>query len=149
MGSVQAVTSIVTAIAAILGFIGLIVQLKKLECDLQVAARGSIYDMAARLKEIFVDNPEMRKYFFDGVSISEDAEHYPKAIAIADYFCLYLEQISTQSANIAPEHRESWLFYAAAIDHNSSIIKNYLSDKRFWYAPDFWDTVESYPQKRL
>lgn len=95
-------------------------------------------------------SPEMRKYFLDGVDIQEDDKDFPKVMAITDLYCLYLEQIATQSRNIAPEHRESWLTYASSIYHKSPIIKSYLSDKKSWYAPEFWKAVEDYgPNKSI
>ena len=88
--------------------------------------------MAARLKEVFVSDPEMRPYFLEGKMLSEDSPQFHKAIAIADYYCLYLEQITTQARNIAPEHRDSWLTYAAAVYWRSPLIQHYLADKKAW-----------------
>src|SRR5690606_28756965 len=109
-------------LVAVFGVVGLILQLRGVERDLRSAARGHIYDMAARLKEVFAADPDMRRYFFDGETLPADSALLPKAIAVADYYyCLYLEQITTQSRNIAPEHRKSWLTYASAIYHRSPI----------------------------
>lgn len=86
--------------------------------------------MSARLKEVFVTYPEIQKYFFDGIDIQENDENYSKIAAITDYYCLYLEQITTQSRNIAPEYRESWLTYASFIYQQSPIMQRYLLDKK-------------------
>ncbi len=124
------------------GFLVVIIQLFKLDKSLRSSARGSIYDMASRIKEVFLSKPHLREYFFEGVAISRDHEHYSEAVAVADYYCLYLEQITTQKTNLDKSERDSWLKYAHDIYHSSPILKEYLEDKKEWYSRKFWDVIE-------
>ena len=52
--------------------------------------------MASRIKEVFLTRPQLRKYFFGNVAIARSDIHFDEVMAIADYYCLYLEQIATQ-----------------------------------------------------
>lgn len=140
--SIQDVTAVVGVVIAIVGFAAVILQLRQVERGLRSSARGSIYDMGSRMKEVFMAHPNMRSYFFDGQEIDKEHDDYEVAIAIADYFCLYLEQITTQGESISTHSRNSWYRYARDVYSNSPLLQTYLEDKRDWYAPKFWDVVE-------
>lgn len=129
-------------VISIAGFVIVIFQLANLDQSLKSSARGSIYDMASRIKEVFLAKPYLRKYFHDGVGISREDSLYDEVVAMADYFCLYLEQITTQKANIDEEERQSWLKYAHDIYHNSPVIQEYIKDKGDWYSKKFWSVIK-------
>ncbi len=129
-------------IIAALGFLAVIWQLRQLDKDLKSNTRTSIYDMAARIKDVFLSRPHLRPYFFEGVAIDDKDKDYEEALAVADYFCLYLEQISTQRETIAKQDRDAWCRYAHDIYQNSPIIQAYLEDKREWYSRPFWQVME-------
>lgn len=139
--SLETLSSVAGAAIAALGFAAILYQLRQLDQDMKSNTRTSIYDMAARIKEVFLNRPHLRPYFFDGQAISPDNAHYGEALAVADYYCLYLEQITTQQATIADSDRTAWCKYAYDIYHNSPIIKAYLSDKKQWYSEPFWKVM--------
>lgn len=129
-------------VISVIGFAAIIIQLNQLERGLRSSARGSIYDMAARVKELFLKYPEMRSYFFDGDPIEPNHQDYNLAINIADYVCLYLEQITTQGESIQATSRKSWFRYARETYQNSPLLQQHLNGKENWYAPIFWDVLE-------
>ena len=124
------------------GFLIIIYQLTHLDKSLKSSARGSIYDMASRIKEVFLERPHLRKYFFEGVEISPGDQHYDEVMAVADYYCLYLEQITTQKNNIDKSEQESWIKYAHDVYHGSPALQSYLEGKRDWYSSKFWVVME-------
>lgn len=138
----QAVAAIAGVIVALLGFLAILYQFRQLDLDLKSNTRGSIYEMAATVKQVFIDHPELMPYFFEDKEISKSDDQYQRVIAVADLYCLYLEQIATQSESISAENRLSWLKYAAGIYRGSFVIRSYLNDKRDWYSKEFWDAVE-------
>jgi len=139
--NIDVITDICGLIISFAGFLVVIIQLFRVDKSLKSSARGSIFDMSSRIKEIFLSKPYLRQYFFDGKAITIDHEHYQEALAVADYYCLYLEQITTQKSNIDKVERDSWLKYVHDIYHDSPIIKEYLKDKREWYSPKFWEVI--------
>ncbi|WP_372719647.1 hypothetical protein [Immundisolibacter sp.] len=139
--TLEAASSAAGALIAIFGFAAVLWQLRQLDKDIKGNTRTSIYDMAARIKEVFLLRPHLRPYFFDGAEIVADDKHYPEALAVADYFCLYLEQITTQKSTIAECDRMAWCQYAHDIYHNSPIIRAYLAGKKQWYSEPFWNVM--------
>ncbi len=136
----ESVATVVSALVAIIGVIFVVKQLINLDHDVKGNTRASIYEMAARIKEVFLERPHLRPYFFDGVKIGADDEHYAEAIAMADYFCLYLEVISTQKSTVAECDRKAWCRYAYDVYMSSSLLQDYLADsaKKRWYSEPFW-----------
>ena len=76
------------------------------------------------------------------MEISPEDALYDEVMSVADYYCLYLEQITTQKENIGQEERASWMKYAHDIYHNSPVLRDYLKDKRHWYSNKFWEVIE-------
>ena len=146
--TIESWASIASSCVAIFGFIAVIIQLNGMDRDLKSGARGSIYDMASRIKEVFLAKPHLRKYFSDGISIDSKHEHYEEVIAIADYYCLYLEQITTQQSNIDERERAAWLKYAHDVYWGSPAIQHYLTGKEEWYSEAFWSVINSDEIKR-
>lgn len=139
--TLDTVSSVVGIAIAALGLGAVLFQLRQLDQDIKGNTRTSIYDMAARIKEVFLVRPHLRPYFFEGLDISAEHDHYAEAIAVADYYCLYLEQITTQKATIADGDRKAWCQYAHDIYQKSPIIKEYLADKKTWYSDPFWKVM--------
>lgn len=140
----ESVATIVSAVVAVVGVFIIVMQLKNLDQDVKGNTRTGIYEMAARIKEAFLERPHIRPYFFDGAEISADDEHYAEAMAMADYFCLYLEVISTQQSTVAACDRKAWCRYAHDLYQRSPLIRGYLADKdkKQWYSKPFWDVLE-------
>jgi hypothetical protein len=140
--NIQIATGVLGVTISLGGFLLVVVQLFKLDKSMKSSARGSIYDMASRIKEVFLSKPHLRPYFFEGEPISQGDANYQEAVAVADYYCLYLEQITTQKNSIDETERASWLKYAHDIYHDSPLLQEFLKDKRKWYSQKFWEVLE-------
>ena len=74
-------------------------------------------DVSARTYEIdkvFVENPEFRKYFLEGVDIAPDDKNYPKAASIAELLLDYLDS------------------FTALLDYNHGLISNGILQEEAW-----------------
>jgi hypothetical protein len=81
-------TSIIQTSVAVIGFGAVVYQLSQVERSVRSATRWSIYDLAARVKQNIIDNPEVRPYFHEGKKITKEDKDFDKVMAIADLFCL-------------------------------------------------------------
>lgn len=111
------------------GLVILIIELKSVQNSLQASARGNIYDIATALKLSIIEHPELRKYFFDNVELDLQSKDAARVIALVDLYCLYLEQIATQSKLIPKSQRIAWENYIKDIYERSPAIKSYLNDE--------------------
>ncbi len=141
INTVEAIAQIASALIAGGGLLAVVLQLRHLGQDLRGNARASIYAVGNHLKEVFVEYPHLRMYFLNNKSIEPGHPDYDRVAAIADLYCLYLEQIGTQSRNISPANRIAWLRYVADIYNSSPIIRNHLEHRMHWYSAELQHAV--------
>ena len=142
--STTEIISIITTLVAIAGFIGLIIQLKNLQKGLNSDARGSIYDMSSKLKETFIEYPHLRKYFFNNIEIDPNSQNFDRVCAIADFYCLYLEQMSTQLDSIEKNHKRAWIKYIVDSIDNSPAIRTHINSNKGFYSELFLNHIHSH-----
>jgi hypothetical protein len=117
-------------------------QLSQVERSVRSATRWSIYDLAARVKQNIIDNPEVRPYFHEAKEITAEDKNYEKVMAVADLFCLYLEKIATQGEGISEENRNAWGYYVRGVYQNCPAIQLHLKGKESWYSEEFWKVIK-------
>lgn len=78
-------TSTIQTGVAVVGFGAVVYQLRQVERSVRSATRSSIYDLAARVKQNIIDNPELRPYFHESKIITTDDKNYDKVMAVADF----------------------------------------------------------------
>ena len=135
--------SIIQTGVAVVGFGAVIYQLSQVERSVRSATRWSIYDLAARVKQSIIDNPEVRPYFHESKEIFSDDDNYDKVMAVADLFCLYLEQIATQGEGISEGNKKSWGNYVRGVYKSCPAIRVHLEGKEAWYSREFWDIIKN------
>ena len=136
-------TSIIQTLVAIVGFAAVVYQLSQVERSVRSATRWSIYDLAARVKQNIIDNPEVRLYFHESKEISKEDGNYDKVMAVADLFCLYLEKIATQGEGISEQNRKAWGKYVRGTYASCPAIRIHLNGKEDWYSAEFWKIINN------
>jgi len=139
--TVQAIVSITGTLIAAGALFAVVLQLRHLREDLRGNARASIYAFGSNLKHVFVEHPHLRKYFLENKPIEPDHPDYERVSAIADLYCLYLEQVGTQSRNVAPANRSAWLRYVTDIYDSSPMVRTHLGHRLHWYSVELQQAV--------
>jgi len=134
-------TSIIQTCVAVVGFGAVVYQLSQVERSVRSATRSSIYDMAARVKQNIIDDPELRPYFHESKEIKPGDNNYGKVMAVADLFCLYLEKIATQGEGISERNRKAWGEYVRGVYKTCPAIQLHLKGKNNWYSDEFWEII--------
>jgi hypothetical protein len=134
-------TSIIQTGVAVVGFGAIVYQLGQVERSVRSATRWSIYDLAARVKQNIIDNPELRPYFHEAKEITTEDKNYEKVMAVADLFCLYLEKIATQGEGISKDNRKAWGQYVRDVYNNCPAIQIHLKGKERRYSEEFWQLL--------
>jgi hypothetical protein len=134
-------TSIIQTVVGVIGFAAVVYQLRQVERSVRSATRWSIYDMAGRIKQNFIDNPELKPYFDENKEITAEDGDYLKVMAMADYYCLYLEKITTQAEGLSEANVNAWNEYIRGRYSNSYVIRKHLEGKEQWYSKEFWAVI--------
>ena len=136
-------TSSIQTIVAVIGFGAVVYQLSQVERSVRSATRSNIYDLAARVKQNIIDNPELRPYFHESKKITANDKNYDKVMAVADLFCLYLENIATQGEGVSKENRRAWGEYIRDKYESCPAIKMHLKSNESSYSEEFWKILNN------
>ncbi len=77
--------SVIQTGVAVVGFGAVIYQFSQVERSVRNAARWSIYDLAARVKQNIIDSPEVRPYFHESKQITTEDKTINYSIGIAKF----------------------------------------------------------------
>ncbi|MDR1779056.1 MAG: hypothetical protein LBR14_04855 [Clostridiales Family XIII bacterium] len=69
------------------------------------------------LDKFFIDDPELRKYFYENYPLEESDPKYGKVLSVAEYFDDAFTYANSQSGIIPPNLRASYKNYQDRIEH--------------------------------
>jgi hypothetical protein len=85
--------------------------------------------------QAFIDYPEMRQYFYEGVSPEGCARE--RALAITVALAGAMDHIAANFERMEPATREAWQRYFTYAYDNSPVLRVHLQDHASWYGPEF------------
>jgi hypothetical protein len=139
---VQAWTSVAGVLIATIGFILVLIQIHELKKAIRAETHGRIYDHAFEVQKVFIDHPEFRKYFYDGVSlqsggIRRGSLEHAQLLGFAELLADYLEHITLQCDNVPPHVRDAWTNYRRTLTTGSPLLKEFLDANTGHYSANF------------
>lgn len=122
--------------AVILSLVFVVKQTKLVAHTLHANALGQLSSPLFEASRIFIEYPEQRKYFYDGVIPSEKDVEQAKAVAlmildIFDYF-IVSEELLSKSYEPNKKRWDDWIIYMLK---NSPFLRSVYSGNSEWY-PD-------------
>jgi quercetin dioxygenase-like cupin family protein len=112
----------------------LYLQLRDLKASLRSSTHASIYTQAEAIRGYLIQYPDLRKYFFDNVSISSNDKEYNRVISIAEIYLNYLEQIAVLKNSFGNENLDSLRLFTKTAFDKSPIMKQHLSNNVSLYS---------------
>jgi len=85
---------------------------------------------------IFVENPELRPYFYAGEDIPQDKRERDRVMAVAELLVDFMDNVVTHGDAMPPEHREVWYRYFREQHDSSPAIRAYWSENSHWYRKE-------------
>jgi hypothetical protein len=83
---------------------------------------------------IFLAQPALRKYFYDGVPCPAEGDERTRVLVIAEMFCDVLETfLATASKNVPPEPHYDWHQYVTYLLKASPAFAEWAADHPGWY----------------
>ena len=142
-------------IASIAGSIGVIASLWLVNRQTRVFQRTlmeSISQTMTRysldISRIFLENPDLRPYFFSGRPIDENHPDYLRAEAVAEVILDIFWTMNSQAKRIQDaEFRDSdtssqWALYIGDTFASSPILTNFLTRRKDWYGQEMVNRME-------
>jgi hypothetical protein len=109
--------------------------------SMQASMYATIATQTLEMDKMFIEKPELRPYFYDGVDIKEDDKNYNLVMSIAEYQLDYFDSTRTELGYIpkdqdTQEDRETWRHYLGDSFANSPILCKRIKANSDWYMED-------------
>ena len=132
-------------IVAALGFIAVIVSLfflirqtRFVAKTLKAALVDSLSNRQYDIDKLFIDQPEIRKYFYDGADTpTTGSVEYARVTATAEYILDFFVMVLIQKdeyTDLLP--RDWWLAYIKDMLTNSPVLCEVLEHRKEWYRKE-------------
>jgi hypothetical protein len=118
-----------------LGFGFVIVSLRALTNQTRVMSFDGIHSLILSSDEMFVQHPDMRKYFYENVDISTDDPDYNLSLAMAETLLDTFESYIHHNTYVR-YYRGVWKEYIVDAFQNSPILRARFDQTPDWYPPD-------------
>ncbi|MEZ4803489.1 MAG: cupin domain-containing protein [Gelidibacter sp.] len=121
----------------------LYLQLRDLKASLQSSTHASIYTQAEAIRGYLIQYPELRKYFFDSVSILPSDKEYSRVVSIAEVYLNYLEQIAVLKKSFGKENLDALRIFTLTALEKSPILRQHLKNNANLYSSSLHKMVEN------
>lgn len=137
---IQIIGGIVTIISVIL----LVVQLNQTNKAIKNATRNEIYGRMVEIDRMFVENPELRPYFYSGLTVKEvnyllnppripDKIFCKKVDAATELMTDFFAQVVQGLDDLPDSTFNGWACYIEKILINSPSIREFYNSEQSWY----------------
>lgn len=135
---VQTAAAVAGVVVAAVGFFFVARQLRR-------GAHSDIYTLAVAIRRTLLQYPDLWPYFHDGRALTDEDERTRcRVAALADTYCLYLEQIALYAGELGGEKHE-WFRYIRKTRANSPAIIAHLNDNPHYARPLYRALKLEYP----
>ena len=119
-------------------------QAEKLAIAIDSSTWNNVNAQSMSIDKVFIDNPDFRKYFYDGKSISDTDPQYDRAKAISEYVLDFMDDYYTLrrylSSKTSPPAQ--WEAFFNLILKNSPIACNMLKERPHEFSDDLKGIAE-------
>jgi hypothetical protein len=132
------------AITAV-GFIFVWSQLKRERVSLETQTSWQVYGLSLNIQTLFIDNPELRPYFYEEAPLPEVEPGRSKVLAMAEIICDHLESLVLSKEAMDIDVMNVWVPYMQGLYRKSSVIRDFLrhENEGYRYAREFTDIISS------
>lgn len=95
---------------------------------------GDLYTQQQAITKLFLDEPEYRKYFYDGKDCADENQRLYCDI-LAEKITVSFEFMWLILPHLEKDVRDGWINFMRYIYGNSPAFRRHIGGKAFWYDP--------------
>lgn len=112
---------------------------------------AGLREVMIKINEVFLDKPEIRRYFYDGVPIDTNSPDYAYAETVAEHLLDIMEHMLWQADTFPRLYGASeddklfwqvWDQYTIDMFLSSPLLRSYGQQKRNWYTHHIIDRLD-------
>lgn len=138
-------SSIISVIAVLISLAGILYQHNEVtitESQRELEVHALLIERNSNILEIFVEKPNLRKYFYDNIPVGNDNTEQTQVMTMAELWTDFFEQVTIQLPYLSPSMVPTWRCYAIDMYKSSPAIRKHFTERRAWYAlqlRNLWD----------
>ena len=113
-------------------------QIQDLRESIEGATYQNIYEQMLNIDRFFIENPELKPYFYSNRSITtEDKIKRDKLFSIAEMLIDFFDNVYYQQNLMETDKFEAFWKYLTTICENSPVLRDHVIDRAEWYPGEF------------
>src|SRR5438067_10184411 len=135
-------------IVTFVGFLLLRHQIKQIDLSTRGETHGYLYNHQHSITRFFVDNPNLRPFFYDNKEIGQTDSEFVTLKGVTEMVADFCEHTYLQLPNLPIDVREGWESYMKHLYQNSPMLRLHFGGQLSgtWYSQDF-KTMLSLPSQ--
>ena len=126
-----------------------VVQLREMNAQSRATAaatRGQVYQALSSamldIDRLFVERPELRPYFYDGVDIPCGFDEEQRVLATAELMCDFFDDCTAQAHLLDAASNDVWRNFARGIARTSPAVRAHWLRNGEWYSARLRAAIE-------
>jgi hypothetical protein len=148
---------VISLVVSIVGFAAVVLTLWFMQHQTSSGAdslKNSAYQSCANqlftIDKVFIEYPELYRYFYAGMDVSESDPAYERVVAISELFLDFIDTVLIQEAALpAYWHHDRWEPYFIDLFTSSPVLCRHLSLKKSWYPKSMMHLMEKGERARI
>ena len=122
----------------------LVDQTALLRNSIAAGANASVGDRQLEADRVFVEHPDLRKYFLENVEVLPDSPDHAAAASVAQLLANYFDTYFLQSRSYPQLYEEAaWLAYVETHISGSPILRAFIGEHSSWFTDDLVQLARS------
>jgi hypothetical protein len=147
---VQAIGSVLTFFVTLFGFIFVYIQINQAKHALNGSTHTAIYAQMQSINQLFIEKPNLRKFFYDGYDFPKEATEKDKesVLPVADMLADFFEHVTQQKDNLPENVWPAWGKYMRYVYDNSPVMRRHFEKNADWYDPEYINFITGKQKER-
>jgi hypothetical protein len=109
----------------------------------QANANERLASQSIEISKYIADDPLLYEYFYENKPPLDERPERAKVLCCAEIVANFLEHIVLQRPSLPRTSREAWMLYVRDHYNGSSVVREFVTHHRDWYADVFVKFVDA------
>lgn len=127
------VFNVIATIVSVASVLALIYQTINLKQTINSQIYQNFVSNSVEIDRILIDNPELRKYVYDGAPVDDNTENLDKILAMVELIVDITENLEVYEKYIPKSRRDGWMHFVQDVK-NTPAYEYYMKRNQAWYV---------------
>lgn len=119
------------------------IQIRYLRHSLTGSIYQNVYETMIKMDNVFVENPELKPYFYDGKETNPADPLYQRVSSVAEMLTDYFDSVYYQKNYVPVQWFREFTSFMRDIYKSSPALREHLSQRQQWHPKEFIMYIEA------